>query len=126
SAVYTNAITVDSAGVQHGRFNDVRDERIDLPNLLRTGNVLNNSSVLFRAEHVHGWVARVDQIDFQVHLWLAQRGWLYHLGAPLSAYRVGSAASLVTASNERVRELYWQAIQSVPRHLVSEDDFAHA
>lgn len=123
-AVYTNALLVDPNGVHRGLFNDVGDRRIELADLLRHGNVLNNSSVLFRAEHMAGWVLRPDQIDFQVHLWLARRGWLYHLGEPLAAYRVGVGTSLVSASGERVRELYWQAIQSVPKDLVGDEAYA--
>lgn len=126
AAVYTNAITVDPDGARRGLFNDVGDRRFDLAELLARGNVLNNSSVLFRAEHIPGWIARPDQIDFQVHLWLARRGWLYHLGEPLAAYRVGGQASLTAASGDRVRELYWQAIQSVPRELISDHDYACA
>ena len=32
---------------------------------------------------------------------------------------------MVANDNARVRELYWQAIQSVPRDLVTDDDYAH-
>lgn len=123
-AVYTNAITVDEQGRPHGIFNDVGDERITLAGLLRRGNFLNNSSVLFRSVNVPGWVKEIEQLDYQVHLWQAERGWLAHIGEPLAAYRVNVIGSMVRSSNEHVRELYWQAIQSVPRHLVSDDDYA--
>lgn len=125
SAVYTNAITVDEAGTQIGVFNDIGDARIDLGALLRRGNALNNSSVLFRAANTAGWIDG-DQIDFQFHLWQARHGWLGHIGEPLTAYRVSTQGSLVLSANARVRELYWQAIQSVPRELVSDDDYAHS
>ena len=124
SAVYTNAIAVDEVGVQIGVFNDIESERIDLAALLRRGNVLNNSSVLFRIENIAGWVV-VDQIDYQVHLWQARRGWLGHINELLTAYRVNTQGSLVLSANTWVRELYWEAIQSVPRELVSNDDYAH-
>jgi|SRR6185437_4890664 len=125
AAVYTNAITVDEAGSRIGLFNDVGDARFDLAALLRRGNFLNSSSVLFRAA---GRQAILDvtepQIDYQVHLWRARRGWLGHIGEPLAAYRVNTRGSMVGSMNERVRELYWQAIQSVPRELVSDDVYA--
>lgn len=124
-AVYTNAITVDEAGRRIGMFNDVGDARFDLAALLRRGNFLNSSSVLFRAS---GTQAILDvagpQIDYQVHLWRARRGWLGHIGEPLAAYRVNTPGSMVGSMNERVRELYWQAIQSVPRELVGDDTYA--
>lgn len=124
-AVYSNAITVDESGMEIGLFNDVGDAKIDLPAMLRRGNFLNNSSILFRAEDIPGWTDIVQQIDYQVHLWLARNSWLGHIGEPLAAYRVSVEGSLVTSSNEHVRELYWRAIESVPRELVSDDDYAH-
>lgn len=125
NAVYTNAITVDENNERIGLFNDIGDARIDLPALLRRGNFLNNSSILFRAANASGWRNATEQIDYQVHLWQARTGWLGHIGEPLCAYRVSTRGSMVASTNERVRELYWQAIQSVPRDLVSNDDYAH-
>lgn len=123
NAVYANAITVDESGAQIGLFNDVGDVQFDLAALLRQGNVLNNSSVLFRAANTTGWVDD-SQIDYQVHLWQARHGFLGHIGEPLAAYRLNTQGSLVLGANGYVRNLYWQAIQSVPRELVSDDDYA--
>ena len=124
NAVYTNAFTVDRNGNHVGLFNDVGDEHVDLPGLLRRGNFLNNSSVLFRAASLPGWIEITQQIDYQVHLWQARSGWVGHIGEPLAVYRVGTHGSMVASSSNLVRELYWQAIQSVPRDLVSDSDFA--
>lgn len=124
SAVYTNAVTVDATDRETGLFNDIGDARINLATLLRRGNSLNNSSVLFRAANTAGWTGD-DQIDYQIHLWQACRGWLGHIGEPLAAYRVNTQGSMVLTAGIRVRELYWQAIQSVPREMVSDDDYAH-
>lgn len=125
TAVYTNAITVGQAGNRIGLFNDVGDEQFDLATLLRRGNFLNNSSVLFRATGRQAWLG-VDaaQIDYRVHLWHARHGWLGHIGEPLTAYRVNAQGSMVADMNDSVRELYWQAIQSVPRDMVGDEDFA--
>ena len=125
AAVYTNAITVDEAGNRIGLFNDVGDDRFDLAAMLRRGNFLNNSSVLFRASGKHAWLDVSElQIDYRVHLWHARHGWLGHIGEPLAAYRVNTRGSMVSGMNDRVRELYWEAIQSVPRDRVSDDDYA--
>lgn len=124
SAVYTNALTVDEHGQPLGVFNDLGDARLDLATLLRRGNALNNSSVLYRAGHGTGW-HEGEQIDYQIHLWLARHGWLGHIGEPLAGYRVSTQGSLIASANDHVRELYWQAIQSVPRELVSNDDYTH-
>jgi len=123
SAVYTNALTVDEHGQALGVFNDLGDAKLDLATLLRRGNALNNSSVLYRACHGTGWHAG-EQIDYQIHLWLARHGWLGHIGDPLAGYRVSTQGSLVLSDNERVRTLYWQAIQSVPRTRVRDADYA--
>lgn len=124
SAVYTNAITVDPDGKRLGLFNDLSDCRLDIPALLRRGNILNNSSVLFRSPFLPLWANKSDQLDYQVHLAQAQRGWIGHIGEPLAAYRIGSPGSMVSESNEKVRQLYWQAIHSVPRDAVSDADYA--
>ena len=125
AAVYTNAITVDEAGNRIGLFNDVGDARFDLAAMLRRGNFLNNSSVLFRAAGRQAWLeVDVPQIDYRVHLRHARSGWLGHIGEPLAAYRVGVSGSMVASMNPRVRELYWQAIRCVPRDLVGDDDYA--
>jgi glycosyltransferase involved in cell wall biosynthesis len=125
AAVYTNAITVDEQGKRIGLFNDVGDGRFDLAAMLRRGNFLNNSSVLFRNAGRHAWLdVEVPQVDYRVHLWHAQHGWLGHISEPLAAYRVATQGSMVTGMNERVRELYWDAIQSVPRERVTDTDVA--
>lgn len=126
TAVYTNAITVDEQGNRIGLFNDAGDARLDLAALLRNGNFLNNSSGLIRAAGRQGWLdVPGPQIDYRVHLWHARHGWLGHIAEPLTAYRVNTHGSMVGTMNDQVREWYWQAIQSVPRELVSDDDYAH-
>lgn len=126
AAVYTNAITVDEGGARIGLFNDVGDARFDLAAMLRRGNFLNNSSVLFRNAGRQAWLdVEAPQIDYRAHLWHARHGWLGHIGEPLAAYRVNAQGSMVAGMNDRVRELYWEAIQSVPRSLVTDDDYAH-
>lgn len=125
AAVFTNAITVDANGDTIGLFNDVRDARFNLASMVRRGNFLNNSSILLRhADLVDSLRVTVPQIDYRGHLWLARRGWLGHIGEPLVAYRVNVRGSMIATMNDRVRELYWEAIQSVPRDLIRDADFA--
>lgn len=125
TAVFTNALAEDESGNRLGRFNDIGDMELDLATLLRRGNALNNSSLLFRSSNRYAWLDAPEQIDYQLHLELARNGRLGHIGEPLAAYRVATQGSMVASSNNRVRELYWQAIQSVPRDAVSDDDYAH-
>jgi glycosyltransferase involved in cell wall biosynthesis len=126
AAVYTNALTIDQAGNRIGVFNDVGDEEFNLGELLRQGNFLNNSSVLYRRDSRQALLSvNVPSIDYRGHLLLARTGFLAHLSTPLVAYRIGSVGSMVTNGNNRVRQLYWEAIMSVPRELVTDDDLAH-
>lgn len=125
-AVYTNATAIDQDGRKIGIFNDVGTAKFDLGALLRRGNFLNSSSLMYRA-----WLKPVLQgikgelMDYRVHLSIASQGLIGHLGEPLVAYRVNSTGSMVANENARVRELYWQAIQSVSRGMVSDKDYAH-
>lgn len=126
-AVYTNAVTIDESGQATGLFNDVGDATFDLAAMLRSGNFLNNSSLLLRRELVPAWLAiNGPLIDYQAHLLHARVGLLGHVGEPLVAYRVASSESMVFHDNAKVRELYWQAIHSVPRELVTRMDFTWA
>lgn len=125
SAVYSNACTVGPDGRQTGLFNDLDDTVLDLAALLRHGNCLNTSTMLYRAGlATHLLAIDHEYIDYQIHLVLAQNGPLIHIGEPLAAYRTGNSGSMVAAGNEKVRELYWQAIHSVPREAVSDGDYA--
>jgi len=125
AAVYTNAVAVDEVGRRIGFFNDVGDARFDLAAMLRRGNFLNNSSVLFRSAGRRAWLeVDVPQIDYRIHLRHALHGWLGHIGELLAVYRASVSGSMVAAMNDQVRELYWEAIQSVPRDLVSDHDYA--
>jgi glycosyltransferase involved in cell wall biosynthesis len=125
AAVYTNALTVDEAGNPIGIFNDVGDECFDLGAMLRRGNFLNNSSVMSRAGGKSAWIElQGPLIDYRVHLLHARSGFLAQLAQPLTVYRINSSGSMVASSNDRVRQLYWEAIGSVPRNLVTENDLA--
>lgn len=125
TAVYTNALTVDQDGNTIGLFNDVGNEQFNLSALIRRGNFLNNSSITYRATSRNALLGVEDPaIDYRVHLLLAQTGFLAQIQEPLTVYRIGSIGSMVAHGNNRVRQLYWEAIMSVPRELVTDHDFA--
>ncbi|RYG38465.1 MAG: glycosyltransferase [Burkholderiales bacterium] len=126
-AVYANAITVREDGSEIGLFNDAGDVDIDLGGLLRHGNFLNNSSMLFRSELVAAALAVEGPVlDWHVHLSHAGHGLLAHIGTPCVVYRVGSQGSALAGANDFVRELYWQAILSVSREAVGDACFGEA
>jgi glycosyltransferase involved in cell wall biosynthesis len=49
AAIYSNALTVGERGEPIGLFNNVKNLEFTLAELLRRGNFLNNSSMMFRA-----------------------------------------------------------------------------
>jgi glycosyltransferase involved in cell wall biosynthesis len=125
AAVYTNALTVDQHGNIIGLFNDVGNEQFNLGALVRRGNFLNNSSIAYRATSRNALLGvEGPAIDYRVHLLLAQTGFLAQIQEPLTVYRIGSIGSMVAHGNNRVRQLYWEAIMSVPRELVTDHEFA--
>lgn len=128
AAIYTNAMTVDETGRRIGLFNDVGEKQFSLAAMLRRGNFLNTSSMVFRATLRHVLLELNEPfIDYRIHLRLARHGFLSQLSEPLTVYRVNATGAMTStpASNDLVRKLYWEAIMDVPRELVTDDDFAH-
>lgn len=125
AAVYTNAITIHEDGRRIGLFNDVGDERFDLGALIERGNFLNYSSMVFRAQSIAPILAEKNPIlDYAVHLIHAGFGSVEQLRQPLTVYRVHATGSMVATDNNRVRELYWEAIQMATRLGVSDHSLA--
>lgn len=124
-AVYTNAITVNESGERVGLFNNVNTQQFDIASLVRRGNFLNTSSMVFRAR-LRESLLEIDSvfIDYRMHLRLARAGTLTQLGGVLTVYRINSSSSILANANEMVRMFYWQALLDVPRHLITDDDFA--
>lgn len=124
-AVYTNAFCVYDDGVPAGVFSNFSNDRIPLGFLLRHGNFLNHSSMLYRACNKEVVLPpQGSLLDFSTHLNLARRGDLGYLCASLTVYRVSSLSSMLVHDNERVRELYWAAICAVPKSAVGAFDLS--
>lgn len=125
SAVYTNATTISEQGEPIGIFNDFRGLEIRLPELLRSGNFLCNSSMLHRSK-LRAAIFAIEGpvLDYRVHLMHATAGHLVQLPGALVGYRVNSTGSMVAQANDFVRKLYWEAILSVPRDQITDADLA--
>lgn len=127
SAVYTNAVTRGASGSPVGVFNNAGDARFTLADLMRMGNFLNNSSVLFRQQSIRPWLEiKEPLIDYRIHLLHARFGFLGHIGKPMTVYRMNAPGSMVAERNNYVRKLYWKALGSVPQELVPRRDRALA
>lgn len=122
-AVYTNALVMDGSGIVRGVFNNQLSNRYDINALLRYGNFLNNSSMMYRASVRDSIInIKVPLLDYRIHLRLAQHGEIAYLNQTLIVYRVSSSSSALVHANDRVREMYWEALQDVPRDGVNVND----
>jgi glycosyltransferase involved in cell wall biosynthesis len=120
-AAYCNACVVEAGpgGAVLGRFSDAPTGLVTLERLLRRGNFLNNSSLLFRASARSALQSLpAEYLDFRSHLTLATLGPLAYSDEALVVYRWSTPGSLVSQANARVRELYWQALEGLPEGLV--------
>lgn len=113
-AVYTNAIVIDEKGALRGLFNNRQPDRFDLAGMLKYGNFLNHSSLLYRQKYASAIIDISSSfIDYLMHLRLVEFGALGYINRPGVLYRINSATSMIVNSNEHTRELYWQALTSV-------------
>lgn len=110
-AVYSNAHIIDEAGQMIGTFNNPQPELFSTDYLLRRGNFLNHSSILYRAE-LKGVITGLpgDFIDYRIHLRLSLHGKLGYLNQDLVAYRSGSTTSMIKHVPYKVNDLYWETI----------------
>lgn len=121
-AVYANTFCIDEGGVALGLFSNRCSGRVMARELVRYGNFLNHSSLLYRAEHKSQLLQpQCNLLDFSIHLSLARCGALGYLQIPLGVYRVGSMSSVLVSHNDYVRELYWGAL-CASRDMVYQDD----
>jgi glycosyltransferase involved in cell wall biosynthesis len=112
-ACYTNALVVTNEKKPWGIFSPPTPARISLEQLVQSGNFLNNSSMLYRAQYRATLLAFPSQlIDYRIHLLFAQHGALGIINQPLTAYRLNSATSSQNNHLEKFLLLYTGALLS--------------
>lgn len=95
-AVYTNAKVVTPDDRPLGVFNAHAPARINLTELLRRGNFLNHSSLLYRAEAREAVLDMLPPwIDYRLHIRLAARGVLAYIDEPLVLHRWRTPNSMI-------------------------------
>lgn len=111
TACYSNALCIGDDGEPLGVFNPPQPLRMNMQYLLKKGNFLNNSSLLYRTR-LRGEIGEWDPdfLDYKLHLYFAACGTVGYVNILGVAYRVASASSMISRQGERVRELYWRAI----------------
>ncbi len=110
-AVYANAKVISDSGELMGRFNGVLPQQFDLNYLVRKGNFLNGSSLVYRARCKDPIVQlQGDALDYHFHILLAGQGALGYVNRDLAAYRRRSTTSTMSTNYGFVLDLYWKAI----------------
>jgi glycosyltransferase involved in cell wall biosynthesis len=98
AACCCNARVVDLDGRELGVFNAGLPSRIDLATLLRGGNKLCHSSLLYRRDAVDA-VLGIDSayIDYRIYVRLLSHGVIAHVSDPLVGYRWRTPGSMTSA-----------------------------
>lgn len=123
SAVYTNALCMNNDGELIGIFNNRLRETYDLRALLRDGNFLNHSSMLYRSQfrnEITSWER--DFIDYKIHLYFASHGPIGYINSCGVVYRVSSTTSMIANYGDYIRSLYFDAIQSLDDTNITQKD----
>lgn len=117
SASCTNAVVFDDMREPVGWFTNAPTGEYDTAALLRRGNFLNHSSLLYRTLHRDSLLAlRPPFIDYRMHLTLSAAGPILHTARPFVGYRANAAGSMLRRDNEAVRRQYFEAIEeALPR-----------
>lgn len=96
AACYTNAIVVARDGMVLGRFNGDVGAGVDLSQLLRRGNFLNHSSLLYRSSARDAVLGMPPPfIDYRLHVRLLRHGALGYIDRPLVGYRWRTPGSMI-------------------------------
>ncbi|APG04719.1 hypothetical protein BJI69_12980 [Luteibacter rhizovicinus DSM 16549] len=112
SASCTNALVFDDEREPVGWFSNAISGIFDTAALLRRGNFLNHSSLLYRAEFRERILALPPPfIDYRMHLTLSEAGPILYTSKPFVGYRVNAAGSMLRRDNEAVRRQYFEAIE---------------
>ena len=110
-AVYTNAIVINNTGELIARFNGTLPEQFDLNYLVREGNFLNASSMMYRSRCKTPILQLVGEaLDYHYNILLAGQGSLGYINRDLVAYRRNSTTSIISGNVEFVRQLFWRTI----------------
>ena len=124
-AAYTNAFCILDSGLPLGVFSNFSGQRINATDLVRRGNFLHHSSLIYRASFLEDLFYRGSPLlDYNFHLSLSRHGALAYLPTPFTVYRVSSSTSILVHSNDYVRELYWKTLSDTAKPLVTPADLS--
>lgn len=121
AAVFTNAIVVNEQKELLGVFNNWHREIFDTEYLLRKGNHLNHSSLLYRASLRTEILSTGKRLfDYHSYLRLSTRGKLGFVNQSLVVYRTGMPTALTKSVS---RELHWQVLMDMKPRVTNAEAF---
>lgn len=113
AACCTNAFVFDDEREPVGIFSNARSQRFDTDGLLRRGNFLNHSSLLYRGQYRKALLDLTPPfIDYRIHLALGAGGGMAYTSKVLVGYRSNSSGSMLVHDNDAVRRQYFEAIEA--------------
>lgn len=111
-AIYSNAIVVGEDGGKIGVFNRGVPARVNARMLLRNGNFLNHSTLMYRKCAVDAILGiNGEFIDYRVHIRFTEYGALGYVGQPLVAYRWRTQGSMISQLPELVYQGHLDAFR---------------
>jgi len=126
-AVYSNATVIEEDNQIIGIFSSNVKSVFDINYLIKNGNFLCNSSMLYKSS-LRGkvFMKSGDYIDYQVHIKLSEYGLLGFVDKNLVAYRSDSSGSVIKVSNNYIRSLYLKALLDIDLSKVKIETTEHA
>jgi hypothetical protein len=113
-AVFTNAWVVSEQEERIGLFNRGVPPVFDTSYLIRDGNFLHHSSIMYRRRwQASALPSRSSFVDFEIYVLLGRQGLFGYIDRPLTTYRAQSSASAIHNDNAGIRRLVWQALCEV-------------
>lgn len=126
-SVFTNANVIAEDGAHLGVFSSGVPATFDASFLIRRGNFLNHSSMMYRTALRKRMMPLTPEfIDFELYLALCRHGRLGFVDALLVSYRDQAFGSTIRTNNSKIRSLYWQALCTVDDQLATADAYREA
>ena len=114
AAVYSNAYVIDSRNSKLGIFNSNVPSVISMHELLKRGNFLNHSSLLYRSSALDALLGmNCPYIDYRIHIRLLKHGKLGYINTPLVGYRWRTKSSVIRSMPKAIQDGYMDVFREM-------------
>ena len=126
NAVYHNGVCFNDNQEFTGVFNNHIPEKFDRNFLIKKGNFLFHSSLMYHSKFRERFFVDFPVLDYLLHVLLANDGDLGYINAVLGGYRVNSETSMLLNNNPAVLEGYYYALLTSYKNGTVESDIHSA